>query len=100
MVQTGFGSDIGFSMRTFWFNAQTSSSTGQDQTVECNLRLDPIASVSSTQPRACSCYTQSECAAPGTAYNLKICSLGSVVRTLLTFLAMELENITLSVIVK
>ena len=65
MIQTTFGQDIGFSMRTFWFNAQTSSNTGQDQTVECNLRLDPIASVSSTQPSDCTCYTQADCAGPG-----------------------------------
>ena len=64
VVQTGFGSDIGFSMRTFWFNAQTSSSTGQDQTVECILRLDPIASVSSTQPGDCSCHTKADCLTP------------------------------------
>ena len=65
VIQTTFGQDIGFSMRTFWFNAQTSSSTGQDQTVECNLRLDPVASVSSSQPNDCTCYTQADCAAPG-----------------------------------
>ena len=68
MVQTGFGSDIDFTMRTFWFNAQTSSTTGQDQTVECDLRLDAIASVSTTTPGPCSCYTETDCAAPGTIH--------------------------------
>ena len=63
--QTGFGQDISFSMRTFWFNAQTSSTTGQGQTVECNLRLDPVASVSSTPIKDCTCDTQTDCAAPG-----------------------------------
>ena len=65
VVQTGFGQDISFLMRTFWFNAQTSSTTGQGQTVECTLRLDPVASVSSTQPATCTCFTKTDCAAPG-----------------------------------
>ena len=61
MVQTKFGPDIGFSMRTFWFDAQTSSATGQSQTMECEIRLDPIAEVSKTQPDDCTCYTCQTC---------------------------------------
>ena len=61
MVQTKFGPDIGFSMRTFWFDAQTSSATGQSQTMECEIRLDPISEVSSTQPDDCTCYTCQTC---------------------------------------
>ena len=80
LIQTGFGQDISFSMRTFWFNAQTSSSTGQDQTVECNLRLDPVASVSLSQPDDCTCYTQADCAAPGKTRFIII--IGNVPQTL------------------
>ena len=70
VVQTKFGADIGFSMRTFWFNAETSSSTGQKQTMECNIRLDPVAAVSSSQPNNsqpndCTCHTRGECSAQG-----------------------------------
>ena len=75
VVQTKFGADIGFSMRTFWFNAATSSSTGQKQTMECNIRLDPVAAMSSSQPNYlqprdsqpndCTCYTRGECSAQG-----------------------------------
>ena len=61
MVQTKFGPDVGFSMRTFWFDAQTSSATGQNQTMECQIRLDPIAEVPSTQPDDCTCYTKVAC---------------------------------------
>ena len=61
VVQTGFGSDISFSMRTFWFDAQTSSATGQNQTMECKLRLDPVAEASKTTPNDCSCHTRGEC---------------------------------------
>ena len=75
VVQTKFGADIGFSMRTFWFNAETSSSTGQKQTMECNIRLDPVAAVSSSQPNNsqpndsqpndCTCHTRGECTGQG-----------------------------------
>ena len=65
MIQTSFGPDIEFSMRTFWFNAQSSSFTGQEQTMECEIRLDLIASASSAQPDDCTCYTQEACSAPG-----------------------------------
>ena len=61
VTQTKFGSDISFSMRTFWFDAQTSSVTGQNQTMKCDLRLDPIATISTTQPDDCSCHTKEEC---------------------------------------
>ena len=58
-------------MRTFWFDAQTSSVTGQKQTMECNLRLDPVAAASSSQPNSssqpddCSCHTQRGCSPEG-----------------------------------
>ena len=51
-------------MRTFWFDAQTSSATGQNQTMECQLRLDPIDEVPITQPDDCTCYTKAGCS-PG-----------------------------------
>ena len=72
VVQTKFGADIGFSMRSFWFNAETSSSTGQQQTMECNIRLDPVAAVSSSQPNDCTCHTREECFAQG---NVQISSV-------------------------
>ena len=82
VVQTKFGADIGFSLRTFWFNAETSSSTGQKQTMECNIRLDPVAAVSSSQPNNsqpndsqpndCTCHTRGECSPQG---NVQICKV-------------------------
>ena len=51
-------------MRTFWFDAQTPSATGQIQTMECQLRLDPIDEVPITQPDDCTCYTKAGCS-PG-----------------------------------
>ena len=86
VVQTKFGADIGFSMRSFWFNAETSSSTGQQQTMECNIRLDPVAAVSSSQPNNsqpsnsqpndCTCYTRAECSAQGNVqiWSVEYCS--------------------------
>ena len=71
VVQTRFGQDIGFSMRTFWFDAQTSSVTGQKQTMECSLRLDPVSAISSSQPASssqpddCSCHTPAGCSPQG-----------------------------------
>ena len=43
----------------------TSSVTGQKHTMECNLRLDPVAAASSSQPDDCSCHTQRGCSPEG-----------------------------------
>ena len=60
-MQTVFGSNIEFSMRTFLFKTQGSSAEEQQQTISCNLHLDPAADVSTTEPDDCSCYSEEEC---------------------------------------
>ena len=65
VVQTEFGQNIGFSMRTFRFIISGSQATEeQQQTISCNLHLEPVANVSSTQPDDCSCHSEEACA-PG-----------------------------------
>ena len=59
-MQTVFGANIGFSMRTFHFKTERSS-IEQQQTLACNLHLDPVDEVSSTQADDCSCYSEDEC---------------------------------------
>ena len=65
MVQTLFGRDIAFSVRTFRFTGGNQTSGDQEQTISCELHLEPAAEVAGTQPDDCSCYTQAECALPG-----------------------------------
>ena len=60
-MQTVFGTNIEFSMRTFLFKTQGSSAEEQQQTISCNLHLDPAADVSSAEPDDCSCYSAEEC---------------------------------------
>ena len=60
-MQSVFGTSIEFSMRTFLFKTNGSSAEEQQQTITCNLHLDPVADVSSTEPDDCSCYTEEEC---------------------------------------
>ena len=60
-MQTVFGANIEFSMRTFLFKTNGSSAEEQQQTISCNLHLDPAADVSSTEPDDCSCYSEDEC---------------------------------------
>ena len=61
-MQSVFGASIEFSMRTFLFKTVGSSAEEQQQTLSCNLHLDPAADVSSTEPDDCSCYSEEECA--------------------------------------
>ena len=61
VIQTVFGSNIEFSMRTFLFKTQRSTADLQNQTLSCNLHLDPAGDVQSTQPDNCSCYSEAEC---------------------------------------
>ena len=61
-MQSEFGANIEFSMRTFLFKTNGSSAEEQQQTISCNLHLDPAADVSSTEPDDCSCYSEEECA--------------------------------------
>ena len=62
MVQTLFGRDIAFSVRTFRFTGGNQTSGDQEQTISCELYLEPAADVAATQPDDCSCYTENECA--------------------------------------
>ena len=65
VVQTEFGQNIGFSMRTFRFIVSGSQATEeQQQTISCNLHLEPVANVSSTQPPNCTCHTEDACTVP------------------------------------
>ena len=61
VIQTVFGASIEFSMRTFLFKTQGSTPDEQQQTISCNLHLDPNSDVSSTQPDDCTCYSEAEC---------------------------------------
>ena len=60
-MQSLFGANIEFSMRTFLFKTNGLSAEEQQQTISCNLHLDPAADVSSTEPDDCSCYSEDEC---------------------------------------
>ena len=60
MVQTLFGKDIAFSIRTFRFSGGQSSSD-QVQTISCQLYLESADDVSEEQAPDCSCYTAEEC---------------------------------------
>ena len=49
-------------MRTFRFMvAGAGSADEQQQTISCNLHLEPAADVATTQPTDCSCYTDADC---------------------------------------
>ena len=61
VIQSVFGVSIEFSMRTFLFKTNGSSADEQQQTISCNLHLDPADSISSTQPDDCSCHSEEEC---------------------------------------
>ena len=60
--QTVFGETIEFKMRTFRFTSGgASSSDPQQQTIDCDLHLDPIATIVQEQAADCTCYTQEQC---------------------------------------
>lgn len=62
MVQTLFGRSIEFSMRTFRFIAQGTETTEQQQTISCDLHLEPSADVpQDVQAADCTCYTDHDC---------------------------------------
>ena len=64
--QTEFGQNVSFEMRTFRFITAGSTATdAQEQTIACDLHLEPIADVSTSQPDDCTCFTQAACAIPG-----------------------------------
>ena len=49
-------------MRTFRFTSEgTSSSDPQQQTIDCDLHLEPSANIVQEQAADCSCHTQEDC---------------------------------------
>ena len=61
MVQTAFGKDIGLSLRTFRFTDGQSNASDQEQTISCELYLEPEANVSEEQAADCDCYNVEDC---------------------------------------
>ena len=61
VIQTEFGPNIVFTMRTFRFVVPGTENEEQRQTVTCNLHLDPSENANQNQPARCSCYTSEEC---------------------------------------
>ena len=61
MVQTLFGKDIAFSLRTFRFTDGQSSTDDQNQTISCELHLEPADQVSEEQAANCTCYDDDDC---------------------------------------
>ena len=61
VTQTAFGKDIGLSIRTFRFMDGESSDSDQEQTISCELHLEPIANVPEEQAADCTCYSADEC---------------------------------------
>ena len=60
--QTVFGETIEFKMRTFRFTAGgTQSSNPQQQTIECDLHLEPNSAIVQEQAADCTCYNQEQC---------------------------------------
>ena len=63
-------------MRTFRFiTAGSSASEAQDQTIACNLHLEPLDDISSTQPDDCTCHTEDDCIARSGIVELLKCDL-------------------------
>ena len=62
MVQTLFGRDIAFSVRTFKFTVGDETSGVQEQTISCELHLEPAAEVTQDQASDCTCYDETDCA--------------------------------------
>lgn len=61
MVQTSFGKDIEFSVRTFEFTGGQTSGD-QEQTISCELHLEPAADVLHEQASGCTCHNVENCA--------------------------------------
>ena len=61
MRQTLFGKDIAFSVRTFRFTSGQSLDD-QNQTISCELHLEPVDEVAEEQAADCTCYDEEECA--------------------------------------
>ena len=61
VIQTDFGPDIVFTMRTFRFIISGTENKEQQQTIVCNLHLDASENQNQNQPARCTCYTSDEC---------------------------------------
>ena len=48
-------------MRTFRFTAGDAVDNEQQQTIDCNLHLEPIADITQDQAADCTCHTQDQC---------------------------------------
>lgn len=82
VVQTEFGQNVSFEMRTFRFIIAGSSATeAQDQTIDCNLHLEPVDDVSSTQPDDCSCHTETDCLNQGFYYVYSVLNMANTIWT-------------------
>ena len=65
MVQSEFGKNIGFSLRTFRFVVAGGEADEQEHIISCNVHLEPAADVPSTQPDDCTCYSEAQCTVQG-----------------------------------
>ena len=59
-MQTLFGKDIAFSVRTFRFTGGQALND-QNQTISCEIHLEPVDEVAEEQAAACICYNEEEC---------------------------------------
>ena len=62
VVQTLFGKDIAFSVRTFKFTTDDGTPGVQEQTISCELHLESAADVTQEQASDCTCYDEEDCA--------------------------------------
>ena len=76
MIQTLFGKDIAFSMRTFRFSSGQILES-QNQTISCEFHLDPTDDVPEEQASDCTCYTEDECAGKILETAIEISMFGS-----------------------
>ena len=79
VFQTAFGENVEFSMRTFRFTSVGSvNAEEQQQTIECDLYLEPIDDITETQAEDCSCYTQEECDSKFFQWFSFVCVMSSI----------------------
>ena len=74
-------------MRTFRFIAAGSSAAeAQEQTIACNLYLEPVDNITSIQPEDCSCYTEVDCRSPGIFYYFSAFNIDHIIFDILIML--------------
>ena len=59
--QTLFGQSVGFQMRTFRFTNDESVTEAQEQSISCQLHLEPSENIVEEQAADCSCYVEDDC---------------------------------------